>query len=291
MAPDRKRRGGLPDTGPQGAPGEQLDHAILRSEPAFNALEVAAETGVTIEQTRRLWRALGFPEFIGEKAYTAADIEAVSTLMGFVDAGAVDFDTAVNLTRGVGQTMARLADWEVSTLVSRVEEMEARRGGHRLAHRVGAAAHRRGQPALRAAPRLRLAPPPRRRRRPDRGDGRQGRGPPHHRRHASGSPTWSPSPRCPTPSTATRSATSSRSSRAAARTSWPATAAGSSRASATRCSSSPTPPRRRSASPRGSSTSSAATRRCPTSASAWPAARSSSASATSSARRSTWPPG
>ena len=137
MAPDRKRRGGLPDTGPQGAPGERLDHAILRSEPAFNALEVAAETGVTIEQTRRLWRALGFPEFSGEKAYTAADIKAVSTLMGFVDSGAVDFDTAVNLTRGVGQTMARLADWEVSTLVSRVEEMEA--GEEATGSRIGSA--------------------------------------------------------------------------------------------------------------------------------------------------------
>ena len=137
MAPDRKRRGGLPDNGPQGAPGEQLDHAILRSEPAFNALEVAAETGVTIEQTRRLWRALGFPEFSGEKAYTAADIKAVSTLMGFVDSGAVDFDTAVNLTRGVGQTMARLADWEVSTLVSRVEEMEA--GEEATGSRIGSA--------------------------------------------------------------------------------------------------------------------------------------------------------
>ena len=137
MAPDRERRGGLPDTGPQGAPGEQLDHAILRSEPAYNALEVAAETGVTVEQTRRLWRALGFPEFSGEKAYTAADIDAVSTLMGFVDSGAVDFDMAVNLTRGVGQTMARLADWEVSTLVSRVEEME--RGEEATGSRIGSA--------------------------------------------------------------------------------------------------------------------------------------------------------
>ena len=137
MAPDRERRGDLPDTGPQGAPGEQLDQAILRSEPAYNALEVAAETGVTVEQTRRLWRALGFPEFSGEKAYTAADIEAVSTLMGFVDSGAVDFDMAVNLTRGVGQTMARLADWEVSTLVSRVEEME--RGEEATGSRIGSA--------------------------------------------------------------------------------------------------------------------------------------------------------
>ncbi len=115
MAPDRKRRGELPDPDQPGRPGEQLDHAILRSAPEFNALEVAAETGVTIEETRRLWRALGFPEFTGEKAYTAADVEAVATLMSFVDAGAVDFDMAVNLTRGVGQTMARLADWEVST--------------------------------------------------------------------------------------------------------------------------------------------------------------------------------
>src|SRR3712207_4168722 len=111
MGPDRRPRDGSPDR----APGEQLGDAILRSTPEFNAREVAAETGVTIEQTRRLWRALGFPEFVGEKAYTAAGVEAVATLMSFVDAGAVDFDMAVNLTRGVGQTMARLADWGGST--------------------------------------------------------------------------------------------------------------------------------------------------------------------------------
>ncbi|RYB93098.1 adenylate/guanylate cyclase domain-containing protein [Nocardioides oleivorans] len=123
MAPDPSEQPEQP--GSTKRAGERLDEAILRSKPRFNALEVAAESGVTIEETRRLWRALGFPEFSGEKAYTAADVEAVSTLMSFVDAGAVDFDTAVNLTRGVGQTMARLADWEVSTLVTRVEEMAA----------------------------------------------------------------------------------------------------------------------------------------------------------------------
>ena len=133
MAPDRGSRGDPPEQGP----GERLDDAIMQSSPEFNALEVAAETGVTIDQTRRLWRALGFPEFVGEKAYTSADVEAVATLMSFVDAGAVDFDTAVNLTRGVGQTMARLADWEVSTLVSRVEEMEA--GTEATGSRIGSA--------------------------------------------------------------------------------------------------------------------------------------------------------
>lgn len=113
-----------PDPGDQRA-GDRLDEAILGEAPNFNALEVATETGVTVDQARRLWRALGFPEMLGEKAYNASDIQALSTLMGFVDAGSVDFDMAVNLTRGVGQTMARLADWEVSLLVSRVEQLEA----------------------------------------------------------------------------------------------------------------------------------------------------------------------
>lgn len=137
MAPDRSSRVGASGRARDRAPGERLDDAILGSTPQFNALEVAAETGVTVEEARRLWRALGFPEFVGEKAYTKADVEAVATLMSFVDAGAVDFDTAVNLTRGVGQTMARLADWEVSALVNRVEELEA--GEMATGSRVGSA--------------------------------------------------------------------------------------------------------------------------------------------------------
>ena len=42
-----------------------------------------------------------------------------------MEAGHIDFDMAVTLTRAVGQTMARLADWEVATLVHRVQEIEA----------------------------------------------------------------------------------------------------------------------------------------------------------------------
>ena len=104
---------------------DQLERAILGEEPVFNALEVAAETGVTIEEARRLWRALGFPEHGVETAFTRSDAEAVSTLVGVVTEGLIDFDMAVNLTRAVGQTMARLADWEVASLVQRVEELEA----------------------------------------------------------------------------------------------------------------------------------------------------------------------
>jgi adenylate cyclase len=79
---------------------------------------------------------LGFAD-AGEEAeaFTSADVEAVALVNQLVDTGLVDFDTAVRLTRAVGHTMARLADWQVSTLAHRVEtlEREGKGQGSRLA--------------------------------------------------------------------------------------------------------------------------------------------------------------
>jgi adenylate cyclase len=108
--------------------GEEYERAILGEDPVFTALEVAAETGVSLAQAQRLWRALGFPEHGTAVAYTRGDVGALSTLLSLVEGGLLDFDLAVNLTRAVGQTMARLSDWEVSALVHRVEELR-REGG------------------------------------------------------------------------------------------------------------------------------------------------------------------
>jgi adenylate cyclase len=104
---------------------ESVAHAILGEEPTFSADDVAARTGVSVEDARRLWRALGFPEHGSARAFNRSDVEAVSTLVSGVGSGLIDFDLAVTLTRAVGQTMARLADWEVAALVPRVEELEA----------------------------------------------------------------------------------------------------------------------------------------------------------------------
>ncbi|MBZ5740889.1 adenylate/guanylate cyclase domain-containing protein [Nocardioides mangrovi] len=131
------------EDGPAGdLPGpDDLERAILGQTPAFNAQDVVERTGVTIDEARRLWRALGFPEHGLEAAYTDADTEALATLVGVVRSGMIDFDLGVNLTRAVGQTMARLADWEVSTLLHRVDEMadDAASGGDTEAGRTGSA--------------------------------------------------------------------------------------------------------------------------------------------------------
>ena len=117
--------------------GEHLERAILGEGPVFNAAQVSSETGVTIEETRRLWRALGFPDHGSEVAFTQADANAVQTLFQIVDGGVIDFDMAVNLTRAVGQNLAKLADWEVATLVHRVQELES--GDHATGSRATSA--------------------------------------------------------------------------------------------------------------------------------------------------------
>ena len=117
---------------------QELEEAILGQSPALTSGEVADAVGVPLDQARRLWRALGFPEAGDDaQAFTESDLHALSTIIGAVDQGAIDLDTAVRLTRAVGQTMARLADWQVATLSARVEELEA--GDEATGSRIGSA--------------------------------------------------------------------------------------------------------------------------------------------------------
>ena len=116
---------------------QQLENAILGEHPSLTSDAVAEAAGVSVQEARRLWRALGFPNAGDEAAFTDADRVALSTMVGAVGDGAIDFDTAVRLTRAVGQTMARLADWQVATLSARVEQLEA--GDEATGSRVGSA--------------------------------------------------------------------------------------------------------------------------------------------------------
>jgi len=125
-------------TGPEpGFTRAELETALLGDAPALTSDEVASAAGVTREQARRLWRALGFPDAGEEVAFTEDDLRALSLLVGAVDQGAIDFDTAVRLTRAVGQTMAKLADWQVGTLSARVEQLES--GQEATGSRIGSA--------------------------------------------------------------------------------------------------------------------------------------------------------
>jgi adenylate cyclase len=120
---------------------EDLERAILGALPELTGEEVAAAAGITVQQARRLWRALGFPEVNGQSVFSKADAEALGRVALIERAGRLDFDTIVRMTRAVGQTMDRLAEWEVATLAALLDkagtEVDSRAEALRLVHGIG----------------------------------------------------------------------------------------------------------------------------------------------------------
>ncbi|MET0767386.1 MAG: adenylate/guanylate cyclase domain-containing protein [Aeromicrobium sp.] len=100
---------------------DKLAGLILGGELTLTSAEVARKGGLELEQGQRLWRALGFPETGESIAYGEPDVDAMSTVAGAIESGVMDEQTVFRMTRALGTTMARLADWQISTLVEQVE--------------------------------------------------------------------------------------------------------------------------------------------------------------------------
>jgi adenylate cyclase len=101
---------------------EDLERAIVGAVAELTGEQVAAQADLTVGQAQRLWRALGFPQANGAVAFSTADADALVRVARLVEEGELDFDTIVRMTRALGQTMDRLAEWEVATLIAQVDK-------------------------------------------------------------------------------------------------------------------------------------------------------------------------
>ena len=95
------------------------DRLLLPGGAAYDLQQVAELTGITPDLALRLWRALGFPDVgPGQVVFSDLDIEAILILRALVQLGVADFESAGNLARVIGTSMARIADTEVSPAVT-----------------------------------------------------------------------------------------------------------------------------------------------------------------------------
>lgn len=101
------------------APTAREIERLLSGEPArFTRKQVAARAGVPGELAERIWRALGFATLADDAvAFTDADVEALSRVRTMLDRGLIDEETVVRMTRALGQTTARLAQWQAEIVV------------------------------------------------------------------------------------------------------------------------------------------------------------------------------
>ncbi|WP_131740097.1 adenylate/guanylate cyclase domain-containing protein [Actinomadura roseirufa] len=103
---------GLPDP-------KEIEELLLGGELRYTRVDAVRLSGVTREFSGRLWRAFGYPSMPDDAvAYTEGDIAALCRIRGLMEDGVLDEDGVIRLVRAFGQTMTRLAEWQVNLLRS-----------------------------------------------------------------------------------------------------------------------------------------------------------------------------
>jgi adenylate cyclase len=96
---------------------EALERELLGGERRYNRIQVAELAGVDPEKGRTLWRALGFADLDEDKvAFTDRDVEALRIVSALVESGVIDESAQLAVTRAMGQSLSRLAEWQVATI-------------------------------------------------------------------------------------------------------------------------------------------------------------------------------
>lgn len=133
---------------------EDLERLLLGADVRYTREDVASATGVTVTAAREYWRALGYPDTGPAVAFTARDIDALREALRLVDSGLIDQESMVQLVRGLGRMMSRLAEWHAETVATIVENLssatadESSGGSEDAADPTGDSTTRRGPDRL-----------------------------------------------------------------------------------------------------------------------------------------------
>ena len=108
---------------------EAVERNLLQGERKYTRLDVADQAGLSSDDVRSLWRALGFAT-VGDdqRVFTEADVTALRNVCELQTVGDIDADVMRAMTRIIGQSFARLASWQgqlVLEIVARKPELLA----------------------------------------------------------------------------------------------------------------------------------------------------------------------
>src|SRR4051812_32416167 len=108
---------------------DALERLLLEGPRRYTRLQVAELSGMPLERTQRLWRALGFADSADDDpAYSDADVAALRTLRALIDSGFVGPETEATIARAMGQALSRLADWQTDMLADVLAGAAAQEG-------------------------------------------------------------------------------------------------------------------------------------------------------------------
>lgn len=97
---------------------EEIEQLLVGHPARYTRAEVSAKSGVPSELAERIWRALGFATLSDDTvAFTDADVAILARVRAILDSGLLDEQTAIRMARALGQTTARLAQWQAEIMI------------------------------------------------------------------------------------------------------------------------------------------------------------------------------
>lgn len=112
-----------------------IERSLMGSSRRYKRRELSELAGVDPEETRRVWRSLGFANSReGDVAFSDTDLDALRSAIAMTAAHDLDVDTLLGLARALGRTTDRLAMWQAQLVADMLElRHDAPREGKALA--------------------------------------------------------------------------------------------------------------------------------------------------------------
>jgi adenylate cyclase len=112
----------MPEQPTQDRASADLERELLGGERRWTRQQVSERSGVPYEHANALWRALGFAD-VGEDAvaFTDRDVWALQTVDRLGAEGWLDEAAQIAMTRALGQSLARLAEWQLAATGSMID--------------------------------------------------------------------------------------------------------------------------------------------------------------------------
>ena len=100
-----------------------IDHLILADQnPEYTQREVETITGLD-RDAARFWRALGFPDpGPDDRIFSNFDVEMLKLVDQLVNLGLIEREEALQMTRVIGSSMARIASAQIDAIENKVDE-------------------------------------------------------------------------------------------------------------------------------------------------------------------------
>lgn len=102
----------------------EIERNLLGGTPKYTRSDIVEKSGIPLERVIQLWIGMGFPVQTDSEAvvYTDADLDALELITALSEQKVIRPEMEVAIARTLGQSMSRLAEWQVGVVNSHILE-------------------------------------------------------------------------------------------------------------------------------------------------------------------------